>query len=63
MNDALPGTRQSSQFLHLVVDGVPKDLQRTDFCNPAEPGIVSCAPTRTFIVHLHRLLDPAFNWA
>jgi hypothetical protein len=40
MNDALPGTRESSQLLHLVFGGELKELHGTEFRNPAELDIV-----------------------
>jgi hypothetical protein len=54
MNDAPPGTRQSSRLLHLVFGGVLKELHGTEFRNPVDNVL-----TRYFIVHQHRFLDPA----
>jgi hypothetical protein len=44
MNDALPGTRESSQLLHLVFGGELKELHGTEFRNPAELDIVGIFP-------------------
>jgi len=84
MNDAPSATRQSTQLLHLVFGGGPKELPGTEFPHPAERDSVGVFPNfasacaawwakaqtsldnalmRTFIVHLHRVLDPVSDRA